>query len=128
MNQLFNLILVSLVGLSLGFKLTDEQLQFNDALSDYYKTLQPLTKSSKDTPTENRAHSPQMRRSTERGKLLNDLYSFSHDFANSLKTQKRQTNLVLSNPMSLSDGPGLVINSSYCPYKVQKTCNPSSGN
>jgi hypothetical protein len=101
------------------------QVDFDQALEDYVNNMPEINfaVSQQHRCPINRAASPVMRQSSERGKLLHELHSFSHNYSKNdmSKRSKRQ-----DNPFSLSGGPGYVISSSNCPFKQAVVCNSSS--
>ena len=99
--------------------LKQKQKEFDDALEEFYKKAKKIKFTEKTT---NRVEKPIMRRSTEEGKILDELYKFMNEFARnqSEDTSKRQS------PEVLSKEPGITISPSYCPFTRPISCDPTN--
>ena len=98
----------------------DQQTEFDEALSKFYRNLNEIK--FNENIALNRALDPNMRRSTEEAKLLDELFKFKHEFSKN-KTHniaKRQS------PEELSKEPGITISPSYCPFNRPISCSATS--
>ncbi len=83
--------------------------EFNQALGQYVQNL-PRANFSQNGPV-NRAARQVMRRSSEQGKFLDDLYLFAYNYT--VKRKRKR------------DSGELVIRSDTCPFSQTITCNAS---
>ena len=116
-------VLMFVVGVLVEFGLSlsvEEQKEFDLALQKHIKNLQNNNNHLQEKVINNRARNNQFRRSSGKGKLLHEIASFSREF---LKKREKRA----ANPLDHNNGhPGLLINSSYCPFKATINCDSSS--
>ena len=98
---------------AISAKKTQHQHQFDAALDGLFKKING-TKFPKNDPKDQTNSRSNMRKTNEFAKIVNDIFSFSNNFA---------SNLTVSTGVSFN----LTINSTYCPYLNQKlTCNAAN--
>ena len=135
------LILATCIALTFGVHLCellqnanddDEQQhqEFNDAVENFVRTHKQ-SKFNRNKTSKRVASPNMMRRNTEKGVYLHELFNFArsqiNDNGDEIVTmpKKRMTRQLNSNPMSHAD-PGYFINSTQCPFTQNITCDSTN--
>lgn len=121
LNSIFFLFCFICASIDFGNSFSvEDQIQFDQALQEHIKNFQSNKNHLQDKTINNRARNNQFRRSSEKGKLLHELASFSREF-----TKKREKRA--SNPFDHNSAhPGVLINSTHCPFKQPITCSSTA--